>query len=785
MSALHHALQSLGPADFSSVPTEESETKDYIQQLFAHAQIIIDSVPPPVETPSLPARSRANTFTSNPSCASDLLASQARSELIDPTNTPLQKEWSKPIKLGAKENPLGISVYKLGGKDGRGAWFARRSVHEGMGFRKWKLGLQREFPETMEVQGGPGEGNIRGIGGERRVEKIAIDGVGNIEGVLSTFSFHLTSHTTSLYVKVYHLSAQFPGPTTPRDFVTMLVTSSAAIDAPDPSQTDVMGTKEARHFMVISKPCTHPECPPREGFIRGQYESVEFIREIPVKLTRSASTTNLLQMRRQSITESRDPTAQEADLVQSAQQTLDKDGSGDEMLADMDVGSHAPLAKEVLVQEGRKRGKTISFAESRGIRAKGETMDTPHKESSDPAEQNPVEWVMITRSDPGGSVPRFLVERGTPSGIFSDASKFLDWACKKKHPVEDDYGEKASEVDQEIARKNSHAEALEQYQTNGHLAGLDVVLESAESSMTLTDKNFAKDRSLPPEPGLQESYMSTLANATVAGFEAYAPQSVLDRVHGHQFETIDPFTVHDNAAPATLNTSEDIDAEAMPRASTSDSFATAEDYLDDANSTSSKSMTPDAKPSPAQERELAKFQQRKKTLDEKLAQTKEKEGKDTELLTSKEEDRIRKAEEKHAREVAKQEQRYQKEVAKIEMKRVKEELKAEERKRKAEEKDEKVKLTRERDAARAEVENLKRERELLKEQVGALQRENTALVAKVGKLEVGKKVLGEVQAEIESASGGRSRSSSIRRKRGGSTVDGGLEATVLAGGKAA
>lgn len=762
MSALHTALQSLGPADFSSVPTEETETKEYIQQLFAHAQIIIDSVPPPIETPSLPSRSRANTTSSNPPSASDLTASQARSEPIDPANASLQKEWSKPIKLGAKENPLGISVYKLGGKDGRGAWFARRSVHEGMGFRKWKLGLQREFPETMETQGGPGEGNIRGIGGERRVEKIAIEGVGNIE--------------------VYHLSAQFPGPTAPRDFVTMLVTSSTAIDAPNPSQTDPMATKGARHFMVVSKPCIHPECPPRDGFIRGQYESVEFIREIPVKPTKSSSTTDLLQMRRRSLAESREPAVEEAGLVHSAQQTLNRGGSGDEMLASMDMGSHAPLAKEILVQEGRKRGKTISFAESRGIRAKGEALDTPHDETSDPAEHNPVEWVMITRSDPGGSVPRFLVERGTPSGIVSDASKFIDWACKKEHPVKDDYGEKASEVDQEIARKNSHAEALEQYQTNGHLAGLEGVPESVESSMTLTNENTAKDNSLSPEPVAQESYVSTLTNAAVAGFEAYAPQSVLDRVHGHQSELTDPFSIPDNDTTVTFNASEDTNAEAVPRASTSDSFATAEDYLDDANSTSSKSMTPNAKPSPAQERELAKFQQRKKTLDEKLAQTKEKEGKDAELLTSKEEDRIRKAEEKHAREVAKQEQRYQKEVAKIESKRVKEEQKAEERKKKAEEKDEKVKLTRERDAARSEVDNLKRERELLKEQVGALQRENTALVAKVGKLEVGKKVLGEVQAEIESA--GRSRSSSLRGKKGVSSSEGGLEATVLAGGKA-
>lgn len=33
--------------------------------------------------------------------------------------------------------------------------------------------------------------------------------------------------------------------------------------------------------MVVSKPCVHPECPPRPGIIRGQYESVEVVREIP------------------------------------------------------------------------------------------------------------------------------------------------------------------------------------------------------------------------------------------------------------------------------------------------------------------------------------------------------------------------------------------------------------------------------------------------------------------------------------------------------------------------
>jgi hypothetical protein len=57
-----------------------------------------------------------------------------------------------------------------------------RSVHEGLGFTKWKRALEREFPETMKVQGGPGEGNIRGIGGEQRVAYKNIEGVGKMEG---------------------------------------------------------------------------------------------------------------------------------------------------------------------------------------------------------------------------------------------------------------------------------------------------------------------------------------------------------------------------------------------------------------------------------------------------------------------------------------------------------------------------------------------------------------------------------------------------------------------------
>lgn len=181
MAALHTALQALSPTDFTSVPLHD--LGGYLHETFSKAQVLIDSVPlPGPESVTPTARSRSNTVSSIASNASEISASSARSADPVPEHISLQKEWGKALKLGAKENPLGISVYKLSGKDGKGAWFARRSVHEGLGFAKWKRGLEREFPESMAVQGGPGQGNIRGIGGEKRVEREIVAGVGKMEG---------------------------------------------------------------------------------------------------------------------------------------------------------------------------------------------------------------------------------------------------------------------------------------------------------------------------------------------------------------------------------------------------------------------------------------------------------------------------------------------------------------------------------------------------------------------------------------------------------------------------
>jgi hypothetical protein len=236
-------------------------------------------------------------------------------------------------------------VYKLAGSDGKGAWFARRSVHEGLAFTTWRSKLKHEFQQTIRIRRGnasvgtSGGGAIRGVGAERRLEEIAVPeilGDGLYRGEMGL-------------VEVYHLSARFPGPASPRDFVALLITSDMALEMKEYSAAgkENCDTNSPRNYMVISKPCEHPDAPARQGYIRGKYESVEFIREIPSARQRNPS--------------------------RSIDTQWDDDNVG----------------------------------------------------------QNPVEWIMVTRSDPGGNVPRWMVERGTPPSIVADVKKFLDWACYK------------------------------------------------------------------------------------------------------------------------------------------------------------------------------------------------------------------------------------------------------------------------------------------------------------------------------------------------------------------
>lgn len=510
----------------------------------------------------------------------------------------------------------------------------------------------------------------------------------------------------------------------------MFLTSDQALSDQSGGQNEI-----PRHFMVISKPCIHPDTPQREGYIRGQYESVEFIREIPKKKApkKSASTTNLTNH-----TRNRSSTLGKEATLRNARKHSPPAGENGSATPDNEATSDSDAPHS----EGRARGKTISFDRSRGFEAKGESFDIPHDEED--RESNPVEWIMITRSDPGGSVPRFMVERGTPGGIVSDASKFLDWACAKGLEDFDDDDETLTGDDQDEnaerhEHKHDHQSDLHNYQTNGHLAGL----QEEQSEDGLAAEPAPQGKAIPDGTGYYD--MVTVAAAAAGAM-------ITNHLPGHNTE-------QDGTAPARHNS---VSRESS--ISSAGSFASALENNDDeaSNNNNNDASSTETNESPAQTRDMAlndkelqKLEDKKRKLDERLSKVREKESSKKSSDSAREEEALRKAESKHRAEVKKQEEKYRREVEKLELKRAKEERKAEERKRKAAEKDEKTRLVRELEELRAEVGVLRKERMIMLEQVGALQAENTALATRVGR--VG---LLEVRDEVGKAD--RARASSLK-----------------------
>lgn len=194
MASHHEPLKALAPINWDDVP--HHDFKPFLDDTFKEAQIIIDSIPSSATAVAKPpATGRARAKTDSAVVYSDVQRSLSihKSPASAALSSQLQKEW-KEIKTNPKDNPLGISVYKLPGKDGKGAWFARRSVHEGLSFEQWKSGLEREFAESMKVQGSPGSGNIRGIGADRNVEHHVVKDAGHLDGKFLV-SYSVSQHS--------------------------------------------------------------------------------------------------------------------------------------------------------------------------------------------------------------------------------------------------------------------------------------------------------------------------------------------------------------------------------------------------------------------------------------------------------------------------------------------------------------------------------------------------------------------------------------------------------------
>ena len=653
MASIHDSLKALGPVSYSDVPQDEAGRVRYLKEHLSAGKFLVESVPQPGATGTSSAnRSRA---VSSASCVSGISTSSARSE-TPAEHEVFQKDWGKPIKLSDKDNPLGISVFKLSGKDGRGAWFARRSVHEGLSYDKWKTGLEEEFERSLDVEGGPGAGKIRGLGAEKRPESHLVAEVGTID--------------------VWHVSAQFPGPSAPRDFVSMVMTSDKVFDEEN----------HPKHFMVISKPCEHDDCPPQDGLVRGRYESVEFIREIP--------------------------------RSRKAGSTIDLDATS---LDENDIQASASKPDET-------RERTIAFAEPD---AKSATKSD--NSNTEEAELNPVEWIMITRSDPGGSVPRFLVERGTPGGIVSDASKFLDWACKTEFSTETSPSAATPAAAMETSSKSEEP----RHPTSETETESEVQPPQATTSDT---------------PALTSEEPTLLSKAT-------------DTIN-HLFQTANPNLSTSITDPHPLSRQRSTSS----NTSSTDSFASAESDLDINSSLHSLPSKPAASSShtlSAREKELLRLANRKAELGTKLHRAHETAFVDPSNPTEKETQQLAKAQAKHDSEISKAEDRYMKAVRSIDVQRQKDEekarqqaetsarkeeekrVKAERKAKEAEEREVKkqddAKHKAEADKFREEIKGLAKERDALKENVRVLNGENSKLITLVSKLEGGERLLAELK----------------------------------------
>lgn len=401
MATLHEALQALGPTTWDDVPhTSNAALREYVDELSKKATLVANSLPefdpPKTSKPSIP--------TSQPSSR---ITSSARRTGTTAADQSLQEQWGKPLKVNSKDNPLDVPVYKLPANDGKGAWFGRRSVHEGLEFSVWKEKQKKEFEESLRVnqrkkaKGKIADYAVRGIGAESVIEDVDV--------------YAADGDDVAANIQVLLVSAAFPKPTGMRDFSVLVI--SGEIDG------GIEGAEgeHGRCWMIVTKPCLHEKIPAREGYIRGQYESIELVREV--------------------------------------------------------------------TSENAVPGESVNER----------TKSTDEGQN----ENNPVEWIMITRSDPGGSIPRWLVEKGTPKSICADTVKFLDWACRDVGMTE--------RADDSQPEGTIHDPQSLEYDDDGDLE---------ESSSESSDSDAEETNGL----------IASVGHLLNVGVERFVPQPVLDYV---------------------------------------------------------------------------------------------------------------------------------------------------------------------------------------------------------------------------------------------------------------
>ena len=631
MVEIHQALSRLSPIDWNDVPPQE-ELPGFLQECFHAAEMLCNSVPPPASGIVFDVATPLCTEPNTAKSAGEIQPSTARPALLCEEHEHRRRHWGKPIKFNKKDNPLEIALYKMAGNDRHGAWFARYSVLEGMGFTKFKKAMQRELPETLLQTDPPGSGAKRGLGADRRIERKEVQGIGTMEA--------------------YQLSALMPSPVSTREFVTLLLTSDEALT--EKSASKIQDSKHLpRHFLVVSKPLDHPDAPTRPGFVKGQYESIELLREIPLH---AASGTDL------------DP------------------------------------------------------------------------------ELNPVEWIMITRSDPGGGIPRFLVDRGTPDAMLTDVKKFLDWACPQERIPDAHDGPTPESHTVEPTDKTGEAQ-------NTPSA---VLLQAGALDGGAT--------SVPEHESINEGgIMSSVA----AAVKAYTPVAIFRHSQPQESQQSDDDSSDSSSVGSFMS------ARDLRRLSTAlDDRARAAADTGSLASESSSANPPvgDKIHIPSLEREAHKLAKQREKLDLKLSKKRTAEELKFKQSQEKGASERDKAREKMDKEIKKTEERHRKELEKLESRREREARKTEERLKKRVDQNRLSLVARERDEARSQTELIEKEKGILMEQVEVLQRENTALANALGKVG-GAELLKSVQEAMAARSRGRSGTNRALDSRTGADND--------------
>jgi hypothetical protein len=513
--------------------------------------------------------------------------------------------------------------------------------------------------------------------------------------------------------------------------------------------------------MVVSIPISHPDAPAREGFIRGQYESVELIREIPLPRASNKS-------------------ASTSDLLSTAANTDRKDASP---------------------SPNRTRGSTIANPGNPSFSIDKDEEDT---------ESNPVEWIMITRSDPGGGIPRFMVERGTPGSIAADAVKFLNWACAKDEEELEEPDEKAAAIGEMqkgeseeggaevqddkgvgglappgMERRSFESARLSVVDTNAYLAGVGQSIADKprpagfdRRASSRSVRRYSRQDQDQDNTGESGGVLSSLSNAVESGINNYAPSSIRNSLlpqDRQEDDDDDSSTTETSSLDSFASAEQFKTAEEGPSSSdiqlpgglptSSESLSLSQQSLDaaTASETSSQQQIPTPTGTEA-EQHIKQAQKQHARYERELAKLATQKSK----LTSQHQKNLESATHRHeqdadkrSRALARQQTKFDKEIQKLEQKREKETKKLLERQQKEANKNALDKLKREKDDLAKRVQILERENELLGKQVGELQRENTALVARWGKEEGGRRGIMRVRSELGEVGKGRERGSSV------------------------